>query len=151
MKRYSFFIVCFGIGLCTLFGSHVSDAGEVHLLVKGGTVKLQEGDIGYDAERLKRRLSVKTLRGANLSGLDLRWLYLQETDLSKANLQGVNLKGANLRKANLRGADLQGADLSGANLKDVDLRGADLTDAENLVIKQIITTIYDRETKFPEG
>ena len=46
---------------------------------------------------------------------------------------------------------MQGADLSGANLADVDLRGANLTGAENLVIRQIITTVYDRETKFPDG
>ena len=46
---------------------------------------------------------------------------------------------------------MRGADLSGANLKDVDLRGADLTGVQNLVIKQITTTVYDKETKFPEG
>ena len=76
--------------------------------VKGQIVALQENDIGYDEERLKRRLGVKSLRGADLSGVDLRWLYLQETDLAQANLQGANLKGTNLRKANLRGPICEG-------------------------------------------
>ncbi len=148
-------VIGLGIGLCIIFGLSVAGAGEAFLLknaaVKGQVVKLQENEIGYDAEQLKRRLSVKSLRGADLSGLDLRWLYLQETDLSKANLQWANMKGTNLREANLREADLRGADLSGANLAYVDLRGADLTGAQNLNLRQIITTVYDKETKFPEG
>ncbi len=159
MKRSSLksgsLVVGFGIGLCAVFGSAVSDASEAVLhksvAVKGQVVALQENEIGYDEERLKRRLGVKSLRGADLSGLDLRWLYLQEADLSQVNLQGANLKGANLRKVNLQGADLRGADLSGANLKDVDLRGADLTGVQNLILRQITITVYDRETKFPEG
>jgi hypothetical protein len=159
MKRSSLksgsLVVFFVVGLCYVFGLSSTGAGEVALhksvAVKGKRVVPQEGEFGYDEECLKRRLGVKSLRGANLSGRDLRWLYLQEADLSKANLQGANLKGINLRKAKLRGADLQGADLSGANLKDVDLCGADLTGSENLVIRQIITTVYDKETKFPDG
>ena len=157
MKRSSLksgsLVVGFGIGLCTVFG--LSIAGEVvlhkNVAVKGQVVALQQNDIGYDEERLKRRLGVKSLRGADLSGNDLRWLYLQETDLAQANLQGADLKGINLRKTNLQGADLRGADLSGANLEDVDLRGADLTGVQNLAIKQIAATVYDKETKFPEG
>lgn len=159
MKRNSLkkdsFIVGIWIGLCTVFGLFVADAGEAALhknaAVKGQIVSLQENEIGYDEERLKRRLGVKSLRGADLSGADLRWLYLQEADLAKANLQGANLKGANLRKANLQGADLRGANLSKTNLKDVDLRGADLTGVQNLTIRQITTTVYDKETKFPDG
>ena len=159
MKRSSLksgsLVVGFGIGLCTVFGLSVAGAGTAafhkNLAVKGQVVALQENEIGYDEERLKRRLGVKSLRGADLSGNDLRWLYLQETDLAQANLQGADLKGINLRKTNLQGADLRGADLSGANLEDVDLRGADLTGVQNLAIKQIAATVYDKETKFPEG
>jgi Uncharacterized low-complexity proteins len=154
-SKKNLLIIGFGIGLYTVFGSFVSDAGEVALynkaVVKGRVVALQENDIGYDEDKLKRRLGVKSLRGADLSGYDLRWLYLQEADLARANLQGVNLKGANLRNANLQGADLRGADLTGANLKDVDFRGADLTGVQNFILKQITATVYDKETKFPDG
>jgi len=45
-------IVGFGVGLCTVFGLSVSDAGEAALhknaAVKGQIVALQENDIGYD-------------------------------------------------------------------------------------------------------
>ncbi len=154
-SKMGYLIVCFWIGLYAVFGSFVTDTGEAALhkkaAVKGQIVALKENDIGYDEERLNRRLGVKSLRGANLSGADLRWLYLQEADLTQANLQGANLKGTNLRKANLQGADLRGANLSRTNLEDVDLRGADLTGVQNLVIKQITTTVYDKETKFPDG
>ena len=154
-SKKGFFIVGFGIGLCTVFGLSVADASEVALYknaaVKGQKVALQEDDIGYEAERLKRRLGVKSLRGADLSRMDLRWLYLQETDMAQANLQGANLSAANLRKTNLQGADLRGADLSRTNLADVDLRGADLTGVQNLILRQIAATIYDKETKFPDG
>ena len=79
-SKKSFFIIGFWIGLCIVFGLPVLNAGDVALYknaaVKGQIVALQENDIGYDEERLKRRLGVKSLRGANLSGADLRWLYL---------------------------------------------------------------------------
>ena len=154
-KKCSFIVVGFGIGLCTVFGPSVSDAGEVvlhkNVTMRGQRVALQENDIGYDEERLKRRLGVKSLIGADLSGVDLRWNYLQEVDLARANLQGANLAGTNLRNANLQGADLRGADLSKANLEEVDLRGADLTGVQNLIIRQIAVTVYDKETKFPVG
>ena len=138
-------VVCFGIGLCTVFGLSSTGVGEVashkSVPVKGKRVAPQEGEFGYDEECLKRRLGVKSLRGANLSGRDLRWLYLQEADLSKANLQGANLKGINLRKAKLRGADLQGADLSGANLKS----------ALNLTCDQVETAFINKETLLPDS
>ena len=132
----SLLIVGFWIGLCTVCGLSVADADEVILhkivAVKGQIVAaLQEGDIGYDEERLKRRLGVKSLRGANLSGLDLRWLYLQETDLAKANLQGANLKGANLsEKQTCEGPIYAGQIFPVQTLQDVDLRGANLTGAQ---------------------
>ncbi|MBT3881043.1 MAG: pentapeptide repeat-containing protein [Candidatus Scalindua sp.] len=154
-SKKNLLIISFGIGLYTIFGSFVADAGEATLynkaVVKGRVVALQENDIGYDEDKLKRRLGVKSLRGADMSGFDLRWLYLQEADLARANLQGANLKGVNLRKANMQGADLRGADLAGANLKDVDFRGADLTGVQNFILKQITATVYDKETKFPDG
>ena len=64
MKRSSLksgsLVVGFGIGLCTVFGLSVAGAGEVALhknvAVRGQVVALQEDEIGYDAERLKRRL-----------------------------------------------------------------------------------------------
>ena len=74
MKRNSLksgsLVVSFGIGLCTVFGLSIADADETVLrenaAVKGQIVTLQENDIGYDEERLKRRLGVKSLRGADL-------------------------------------------------------------------------------------
>jgi uncharacterized protein YjbI with pentapeptide repeats len=146
------FLVGFWICLYTFFGLSVAEAYEVVLCrkaaVKGQMVALQENDIGYDKEKLKRRLGVKSLIGANLSGADLRWNYLQEVDLARANLQEANLAGANLRNANLQGADLRGADMSKTNLEEADLRGADLTGVENLIIRQIAFSIYDKKTKF---
>ena len=154
-SKKNLLIIGFGIGLCTVFGSFVADAGETALYnnadIKGQVVALQENDIGYDEDKLKRRLGVKSLRDADLSGVDLRWNYLQEVDLARANLQGANLAGANLRNANLQGADLRGADLSKVNLEEVDLRGADMTGVQNLILGQITVAIYDKETKFPEG
>lgn len=154
LKKDSF-IVGFGIVLCTIFGMPTSDASEAGLhekaTLKGQTVALQDDNVGYDVEELKRKLGVDSLVGADLSGADLRWNYLQEANLKKANLQGTDLKGTNLRKANLQGADLRGANLSEANLEETDLRGADLTGVQNLILRQIVVAVYDKETKFPEG
>lgn len=154
-SKKSFFNVGFVICLCTVFGLSVADAYEAVLhkkdAVKGQIVALQDGDIGYEEEKLKRRLGVDSLAGAKLSGKDLRWTYLQEANLAKANLQGADLAGTNLRNANLQGADLRGANLSKANLEEADLRGADLTGVKNLILRQIAVAVYDKETKFPEG
>jgi uncharacterized protein YjbI with pentapeptide repeats len=154
-SKKSSFTVGFVICLCTVFGLSVADAYEAVLhekaAVKGKIIALQDGDIGYEEEKLKRRLGVDSLAGANLSGEDLRWTYLQEVDLARANLQGADLAGTNLRNANLQGADLRGANLSKANLEEADLRGADLTGVQNLIIRQIAVAVYDKETKFPEG
>ena len=121
------FIISLGIGLCMVFGLSTVDANESFLhertAAKWQLVALQENDIGYDEDKLKRQLGVDSLIGADLSGKDLRWIYLQEANLAQANLQGANLKGANLRKANLQGADLHGANLSRTNLEEADLRG----------------------------
>lgn len=149
------FIIGFWIGLYTVFGLSAVDAGENVLhekaAVKWQIVALQENDVGYDEEKLKRERGVDSLVGADLSGADLRWIYLQETNLSQANLQGTDLTGTNLRNAKLQGADLRGANLSGTNLEEADLRGADLTGVQNLILRQIAVAVYDKETKFPEG
>ncbi len=154
-SKMGYLIVCFWIGLYAVFGSFITDAGEVALhkkaAVKGQIVALKENDIGYDEDKLKRSLGVDSLIGANLSGADLRWNYLQEVNLARANLQGANLAGTNLRNANLQGADLRGVNMSKTNLEEADMRGADLTGVENLTIRQIAVAIYDKETKFPEG
>ena len=141
--------------MCTVLGFSTVGASENVLYEKAAAewqlVALQENDIGYDEEKLKRQLGVDSLIGADLSGKDLRWIYLQEANLAQANLQGANLKGTNLRNANLQGADLHGANLSRTNLEEADLRGADLTGVQNLIPRQIAVAIYDKETKFPEG
>ncbi len=149
------FIVSFVIGLYMVFGLSDTYASKAVLhekvSVRWKTVALQEDDIGYEEERLKRRLGVRSLAGADLTGVDLRWMRLQEANLSGANLQGTDMKATNLRQANLQGADMRGANLSRANMEGTDLRGADLTGVQNLTLKQVFVTIYDKETKFPEG
>ena len=154
-SKISFFIVGFGIGLCMIFGLSDTDAGETVLREKaaviGQTVVTQVNDVGYDEEKLKRKLGVKSLIGVDLSGADLRWIHLPEANLAKANLQGANLTGTNLRNANLKLANLRGANLSRATLEGTDFRGADLTGVQNLIFRQIAVAVYDKKTKFPEG
>ncbi len=148
-------IIGFWISLCMVLGFSTIDAGESvfykKAAVKGQIVALQDNDIGYDEEKLKRKLGVDSLEGADLSGADLRWLYLQEANLSHANLQEADMSGSNMRNANLQGADLRGANLSRANLEDADLRGTNLTGVQNLTLRQIGLAVYDKETNFPDG
>ena len=62
-------------------------------------------------------------------------------DLYRANLSGANLSGANLFDADVRFADFS----------DVNLSGANLSSARNLTQDQLWETIYDNDTKLPEG
>lgn len=109
------------------------------------------------------------LRGANLCGADLRGarvdclpmgiLYDEHTqwglseEISKraiwigpgADLRGAALVNVWLDRMDLRGSDLTAADLRFTNLCGTDLRGCHL---ERVAFR---STLYDRETKWPEG
>lgn len=92
----------------------------------------------------KRRLSMDTLEGADLTGVELPASYLRNRNLSEARLVQANLVKADLSGAVLAGTRLGGADLSYGQLSDawchdtsfyrarlveIDLRGADARDA----------------------
>ena len=135
---------------------------------------------GYNEDKLKRKLGVESLAGADLQGKSLRLASLRNADLHGTNLQNVNLQtadleGANLRGANLRGAIMRGVMMQGADLQDADFKGADLrgtyvvtisgiygnssaieikTDmsgVKNVTVAQLAQAIVDGSTIFPEG
>ncbi|MDA7676378.1 pentapeptide repeat-containing protein [bacterium] len=108
---------------------------------------------GIDFSALERltRVTVRALRGANLSGMDLSGLDLSYADLMGANLRGTNLANTDLSEAILFNADLRRAKLNentkidskwrlvweivnegaaGSNLSDANLTGANLTGAD---------------------
>jgi uncharacterized protein YjbI with pentapeptide repeats len=69
---------------------------------------------------------VRSLRGADLSGLELDGVDFTGADLREAKLDGASLRGAILTGAVLDAASLVGASLHGAKLNEASLRGADL-------------------------
>ncbi|MBT7095797.1 DUF4440 domain-containing protein, partial [Candidatus Poribacteria bacterium] len=139
------------------------------------------GAILRDAKLSNAVLHSATLKKADLYGADLRRCDLRGADLSGANMFGVQMEGAvhdestvfpgsfdpsglgmhflapgadlartDLNGFDFRGEDLSGADLSRSNLVGSDLRGADL-DGADLTGTRIRTTLYDAETRFPQG
>ena len=129
----------------------------------------------------RAQLNKTNLREANLKGADLREASLVETNLIGAILLDANLSGTNLQKAkynddtkwpedfdyqscgayfigpktDLKHVDLRTSDLRNMNLCDADLSDANLCGSNlryaNLEGTNLTRTLYDRETKWPEG
>ncbi|WP_405183628.1 pentapeptide repeat-containing protein (plasmid) [Nocardia sp. NBC_01377] len=105
-------------------------------------------------------LAVAFLHRASLIGANLIHADLTNARLTDANLTGVDLRYADMTYAHLIGADLTGATLTGAtlintkltgaNLAGVDLRYTNMTDA-NLTDANLTGTMYDNDTRWPEG
>jgi len=94
-------------------------------------------------------LSIKDMRGVDLSEANLAEAYARSANLERANLQGADLSRANFREANLRGANLKRACLRLTNLLDADLRDADLTDAQGMTEARMRQPIVNEHTKLP--
>jgi len=121
--------------------------------------------LGYNENKLKRHLNVKSLAGVDLSGEDLRDAHLYQASMSGVNLSKANLlradlyeadlSGANLSGANLRWANLNGANLSGANMTGADLRFAELLlvhkEAQDNILDMLAVAIVDETTRLPPG
>lgn len=103
-----------------------------------------------EAESGKRAdLSIKELKGIDLSHANLAGAYARNANLERANLEGADLSRANLREANLRAANLRGARLRLTNLLDADLCDADLTDAQGMTEARMRQPIVNERTKLP--
>jgi len=77
-----------------------------------------------------------SLYGANLQGSrTLAFANLEKVKFWHADLRDTDMSYANLQMASLRGANLQGTNLGGVKLQGV----------------QLIETVFDEETKLPDG
>lgn len=98
----------------------------------------------------KARLNESILINADLSNA-----ILLEASLNKADLNGADLRNANLIRAKLNFSNFHKADFSNANFFEADLsnailNGANLISGINITCEQIKSTVFDKDTRFPE-
>lgn len=101
------------------------------------------------------------LKYAHFQDAHLEFASFTSADLEGANFQAASLEGANFRDANLQGANFQGSTLRGAHLRGANLQGANLDGviwgseipllANRSEWIQQSRTVYDSETKWPDG
>lgn len=75
-------------------------------------------------------ISVKVLKGSDLSSRNLQNLNLSNLNISEANLSNSNLQNSQLRNSNLNRTDLSGANLNNSDLSNSNLRGANLSSSQ---------------------
>lgn len=88
-----------------------------------------DGAVLRDCDLSGARLTMVSLRDADIRGVQLDGAALVLCDLSGSSMGGVSLAGARLNACDLTGAILDDVDLSGADLRGCVLRGAWLTGA----------------------
>ena len=104
---------------------------------------------GLDFKCHIRALLALHPRLRNESVIRLSLGSLKDADLSAANLVNANLKGSYLRGASLVNAYLEDADLGFANLKDVSLYKTDMSGADPG--SAIVMDIIPCNTTRPDG
>ena len=140
----------------------------VHLL-RNGLIDEFNSKRFYDEDTLLdlSEIDLKDIKisGANLShvdltGSDLSKCEIEETDFGKSDLNSVNfsysvivdsnfsdviLEGSLFNNANIQNSDFSATDFNGINICGVDLTGTDLSLSKNLM-----QSMYDGETIWPD-
>ncbi|MCP4350837.1 MAG: TIR domain-containing protein, partial [Desulfobacterales bacterium] len=105
-----------------LTGTYTRNVSEnaLQILYWGARIGCGMEDKICNVEELKKAVSARIPKGAQLQGA-----FLEETVLEGVNLTDADLTDVNLRKANLNNAILTNANLDRANLEDIKLTGAE--------------------------